>query len=135
MSKEQQIYDFLSGCPCFYVATCDGDKPRVRPFGFMMLHEGRLYMGMGDHKESYRQVRANPNIEICTMHPDGRVIRIKAVAVFDLSDAAQEHQFEVSPGLRELYNERTGHRHATFYLTDIDAEISDKGTFTPILDD
>ena len=69
MSKIQKIYDYLKECNGFFFASCDGDKPRVRPFGFMMIFEDKLYFGMGTHKESYKQVKANPNVEICAMNP------------------------------------------------------------------
>lgn len=52
MSKIQKIYDYLKECNGFFFASCDGDKPRVRPFGFMMIFEDKLYFGMGTHKES-----------------------------------------------------------------------------------
>lgn len=134
MSKIQTIYDFLSGCNGFFFATCDGDKPRVRPFGFKMIFEDKLYIGMGTHKESYRQVMANPNIEISALHPERGFIRVKAVANPDMRDEVQAKMFEVAPNLRNLYNEETGHVQATFYLTDIVAEISQNNVFTPIED-
>ena len=56
----------------------------MRPFGFMMIFEDKLYFGMGTHKESYKQVKANPNVEICAMNPDGSFIRVKGVANFDM---------------------------------------------------
>ena len=96
MSKIQKIYDYLKECNGFFFASCDGDKPRVRPFGFMMIFEDKLYFGMGTHKESYKQVKANPNVEICAMNPDGSFIRVKGVANFDMRPEVQAHMFEVS---------------------------------------
>ena len=134
MSKIQKIYDYLKECNGFFFASCDGDKPRVRPFGFMMIFEDKLYFGMGTHKESYKQVKANPNVEICAMNPDGSFIRVKGVANFDMRPEVQAHMFEVSPSLRKIYNEESGLTQATFYLTDIVAETSKDNVFTPITD-
>ena len=134
MSKIQKIYDYLKACNGFFFATCDGDKPRVRPFGFMMIFEDKLYFGMGTHKESYRQVQANPNVEICAIHPEGGFIRVKGVAHFDMRPEVQAEMFRVSPNLRKMYNEETGMVQATFYLSDIVAETSKDNVFTPIID-
>lgn len=134
MSKIQKIYNYLKECNGFFFASCDGDKPRVRPFGFMMIFEDKLYFGMGTHKESYKQVKANPNVEICAMNPDGSFIRVKGVANFDMRPEVQAHMFEVSPSLRKIYNEESGLTQAAFYLTDIVAETSKDNVFTPITD-
>ena len=133
MSKIQKLYDYLNECNGFFFASCDGDKPRVRPFGFMMIFEDKLYFGMGTHKESYKQVQANPNVEICAMHPEGGFIRVKGVAHFDMREV-QAEMFRVSPNLRKMYNEETGMVQATFYLSDIVAETSKDNVFTPITD-
>ena len=134
MSKIQKIYDYLKQCNGFFFACCDGDKPRVRPFGFTMIFQGTLYFGMGTHKESYKQVKANPNVEICAMNPDGSFMRVKGVAHFDLRPEVQAHMFEVAPSLRKLYNEENGMVQATFYLSDIVAENRRDNVFTPIED-
>ena len=118
MSKIQKIYDYLKACNGFFFATCDGDKPRVRPFGFMMIFEDKLYFGMGTHKE----------------HPEGGVNRVKGVAHFDMRPEVQAEMFRVSPNLRKMYNEETGMVQATFYLSDIVAETSKDNVFTPITD-
>ncbi len=134
MSKIQKIYDYLSACNGFFFASCDGDKPRVRPFGFMMIFEDKLYFGMGTHKESYRQVNENPNVEICAMHPEGGFIRVKGVAHFDMRPEVQANMFKVSPNLKEMYNEESGLVQATFYLSDIVAETCVNDVFTAIED-
>lgn len=134
MSKIQKIYDYLKACNGFFFASCDGDKPRVRPFGFMMIFEDKLYFGMGTHKESYKQVSANPNVEICAMHPQGGFIRVKGVAHFDMRPEVQANMFKVSPSLAGMYNKETGLVQATFYLSDIEAETSNDNVFTKIED-
>ena len=60
----EKILEFLAENHVFYFATVDGDKPRVRPLGFVMNYEGKLYFGIGKHKASYKQLQANPNVEI-----------------------------------------------------------------------
>ncbi|MGO0985104.1 pyridoxamine 5'-phosphate oxidase family protein [Clostridioides difficile] len=79
----EKIMNFLKENPTFYFATVEDNKPRVRPFGFVMNYEGRLYFGIGKHKASYKQLISNPNVEISTANKEGKWIRIKGKAVFD----------------------------------------------------
>ena len=63
----QEVYEFLKKCETYYLATVDGDQPRVRPFGTIDLFEGKLYIQTGKCKEVSRQMTANPKIELCGM--------------------------------------------------------------------
>ena len=64
----EKLLAFLKDAGTFFYASCDGDKPRVRPFGFFMELNGKFYVGMGQQKESYKQTIANPNVELCAMN-------------------------------------------------------------------
>ena len=134
MSKIKKIYDFLDECNGFFCASCEGAGARVRPFGFKMIFEDKLYFGMGTHKESYKQVKANPHIEICALREDGTFIRVKGTANFDLRPEVQAHMFEVSPNLRKLYPEGGDRMQATFYLSDIEAATCKDEVYTVITD-
>ncbi|MDD4170055.1 MAG: pyridoxamine 5'-phosphate oxidase family protein [Desulfotomaculaceae bacterium] len=128
-----KIIQFLAKNPTFYFATVEGDKPRVRPFGFFMKYNDKIYFGMGKHKASYRQVVANPNVEICTASAQGQWIRIKGTAVFDESEETMAKAFEVLPRLKQTYNAESGLTLANFYLKDGEAEIADmQGNFEKI---
>ena len=74
----QEVYEFLKGCGAYYLATLDGDQPRVRPFGTVDLYEGKLYIQTGKVKAVAQQMIANPKVEICAMAADGKWIRITA---------------------------------------------------------
>lgn len=59
-----EVVKFLTDAETFYIATVDGDKPRVRPFGIAIDHESKVYFVTGNKKEVYRQLKANPNFEV-----------------------------------------------------------------------
>ncbi len=118
MITTQELYEKLKGP--FYFTTVEGDAPRVRPFGFMMTFEDKLYFGVGTHKAAYKEMLDNPNCELCTFK-NGSFIRVRGKAVFDDRPEVQEHMFEVAPGLKASYNEETGHYHMCFYLEDMSA--------------
>jgi uncharacterized pyridoxamine 5'-phosphate oxidase family protein len=118
----KEIVEFLSKNMPFYVATVDGDAPRARPFGFVMEHEGKLYFAMNNKKEVYRQLVANPNIEIVATAADMNWARISGKAVFDGSMAAKERAFEVMPAFKDMYQSPDNPIFEVFYLTGAKAE-------------
>lgn len=75
----KKIMNFLKENSTVYFATVEYNKPRVRPFGFVMDYEWKLYFGIGKHKTSYKQLLVNPNIEISTASKDVKWIRIKGI--------------------------------------------------------
>ncbi len=99
----QEVYEFLKKAGNYYLATVDGNKPRVRPFGTANIFEGKLYIQTGKRKAVSRQMAANPNIEICTMN-EGRWIRIEAQVVNDDRIEAKESMLEAHPELRGMYS-------------------------------
>lgn len=86
----KRVTDFLSANPVFYFATIDGYKPRVRPLGFCMELNGKLYFALDKHKNCYKQLLDNPNIELCTASSDGQWIRVRGVAEFDNTKASRD---------------------------------------------
>lgn len=121
----KEVLKFLNENHTFYIATVDGNKPKVRPIGFFMAYENKLYFSIGKHKKSYQQIAANPYVEICTASPEGEWIRINGRAVFDDRDEVMQKVFETMPMLKDMYNEKTGNILGNFYLADATAEFAD----------
>ena len=118
----KEVYEFLKKCETYYLATAEGDQPRVRPFGTVDLFENRLYIQTGKRKKVSRQMRANPKIEICGMSGD-RWIRVEAVAVEDDRVEARRHMLDAYPSLQKMYRADDGNCQV-FYLRDATATIS-----------
>jgi uncharacterized pyridoxamine 5'-phosphate oxidase family protein len=111
-----EVLNFLAECKTFYLATVDGGKPRVRPFGFFMEFEGRLYFSTNESKPSFRQLTANPNFEISAANEKGEWLRLSGEAVFDSRPEVKAKAFEVMPRLRELYDKPDSPVMAPFYV-------------------
>ena len=112
-----QILQFLDETKVFYFATIEGDKPRVRPFGFVMEYNNRLYFGTGDNKSCYKQLKANPCFEICAYNGDsGTWMRMSGVVEFDENYETTEYVFKHSHFLRERYGDPSGPQFAPFYV-------------------
>ncbi len=123
MNKE--LLDFLKKCGWYFLASVDGDAARVRPMGFCaVLKNGRLYFGMGDEKRCCRQIRANPNVEICACSADREWVRIRGRAVFDDSEETMAEIFAGNEFLRKKYTPESGLRFAPFYLENVDADLN-----------
>jgi uncharacterized pyridoxamine 5'-phosphate oxidase family protein len=121
-----EVFDYLKGTT-FYLATVDGDKPRVRPFGFVMELNGKLYFGTSDQKPSYRQLRENPQVEICGCKDGKTWLRLSGKAVFDLSPETKEKALEAAPHLKEVYSQPDSPVLSLFYIVDGEAVFSSFG--------
>ncbi len=118
----KEVYEFLKSCGAYYLATVEGDQPRVRPFGTVDLFEDKLYIQTGKIKAVAQQLKANPKVEISAMAQDGRWIRITAEAVFDDSVRAQEHMLDAYPDLKAMYTPGDGNTEV-YYLKNAVAQI------------
>lgn len=76
----EEIIEYLNRSRIFYLATCEGDQPRVRPFGFALLYEGQLYFSTLTGKPVYEQLLANPKVELCCLGREQTWIRICGTA-------------------------------------------------------
>ena len=119
----EEIMAFLKENPTFYFATVEGYKPRVRPFGFAMEYKGRLYFAIGKHKEAYKQILDNTNIEICTANDRGEWLRIQGTVDFDNTEAAKKRAFEVMPQLADIYNPESGLELGMVYMDRMSAKL------------
>ena len=118
----QEVYDFLKKCGTYYLATTEGDQPRVRPFGTVDIFEGKLYIQTGKSKDCFKQMIDNPKVEICAFG-GGEWIRIAATVVDDDRVEAKAHMLESYPNLKSRYaadDPNTG----VLYLKDATATIS-----------
>ncbi len=100
--KETQ--EFLKSAGVYYLATVDGDTPRVRPFGTAEIFEDKLYIQTGKSKDVYKQIEKNPNVEICAFK-DGKWIRVSGKLIPDDRVEAKKDMLDKNPSLRGMYNE------------------------------
>ena len=99
----KDIYEFLKECKVYFLATVDGDKPRVRPFGTIEIFDNRLYIQTGKSKNVSKQIQANPNVEICGLK-DGKWIRVEGKLVRDDRIEAKEDMLNKNPELKSMYS-------------------------------
>lgn len=117
----KEVYEFLKSAGTYYLATVEGDQPRVRPFGTVDLFEDKIYIQTGLIKPVAKQMAANPKVEISAM-AGGKWIRLAAEAVLDDRIAAQEHMLDAYPHLRGMYQPGDGNT-AVYYLKNATAQI------------
>ena len=100
----EEVFEFLKKCEVFYIATEEGDKPRVRPFGAVNIFEGKLYIQTGKSKEVSKQMQINPNVEISGMAL-GKWIRLEGKVVRADRRDAKKSMLDANPMLRNMYSE------------------------------
>ena len=99
----QEVYKFLKDAGTYYLATVDGDQPRVRPFGTADIFEDKLYIQTGKIKDVSKQIQANPKVEICAFK-DGSWLRVAGTLVRDDRLEAKKHMLETHPNLKAMYS-------------------------------
>ena len=99
----EEVYEFLKKCGTFYIATIDGNKPRVRPFGVVNVFEGKLYIQTGKVKNVSKQIEINHNVEICCFM-DGKWLRIECEAIRDERREAKVSMLDSNPMLKNMYS-------------------------------
>jgi uncharacterized pyridoxamine 5'-phosphate oxidase family protein len=121
-----KVFEFVKGCGHYFLATADGDQPRVRPFGSLAIFEGRIYFQTGKVKSVSKQIMANPKIEIAAFDGRGSWIRVQAVAVEDDRLEAKQFMLDQMPELKSMYSADDGNTQV-FYLKDATATLSSFG--------
>ena len=118
----QEVYEFLKKCGTYYLATVDGDKPKVRPFGTIDIFEGKLYIQTGKKKDVSKQIHKNPNVEICAFD-GGKWLRLAGELKADDRREPKKHMLDNYPELRGMYNEDDGNTEV-FYFVNATATFS-----------
>ena len=116
MSNIERVCQFLNDAKTYYLATSEGDQPRVRPFGTAMVYEGRLYIQTGKVKPVSRQIAANPKVEICAFH-GGQWLRVAGELVNDDRREPKVAMLEKYPTLKAMYSPDDGNTQV-LYLKD-----------------
>ena len=110
----KRVYEFLKKAEVYYLATTEGDQPRVRPFGTVNVFDGRLYIQTGKVKSVSRQLLENPKAEICAFM-DGAWLRVACELVEDDCYEAKKAMLDAYPNLRTMYDENDGNTQV-FYM-------------------
>ena len=118
----EKVYEFLKDAQTYYLATVDGDQPRVRPFGTVNIFEGKLYIQTGKSKDVSKQLHANPKAEICAFK-DGVWLRVSGELIEDDRREARASMLDAYPNLRGMYSEDDGNTEV-FYMKDATATIA-----------
>ena len=125
----QKTLQFLRDNKTFYVATTEDGKPRVRPFGLVIEHDGKLWFGTANAKPVYRQLQASPYVEISTTSPSMEWIRLSGKAVFESNAEVKRKAFELLPMLSNIYKGPDDPLFEVFYLADAEVVFRSLGNY------
>ena len=122
MNAAERVCAFLDEAQVYYLATAEGDQPRVRPFGTALVYEGKLYIQTGKVKPVSKQLAANPRAEICAF-TQGRWVRVWGKLVNDDRREAKVAMLEKYPSLKRMYDPDDGNTQV-LYFEDAEATFS-----------
>ena len=109
----ERVCGFLKEAGTYYLATVEGDQPRVRPFGTAHIFEGRLYIQTGKVKPVSAQIKSNPKVELCAFK-DGTWLRVCGELVEDDRVEARKSMLDAYPDLRRMYDENDGNTQVLY---------------------
>lgn len=109
----EKVCEFLKSAGVYYLATVEGDQPRVRPFGTAHIFDGKLYIQTGKKKPVSHQIAANPKCEICAFK-DGVWLRVAAELVEDERVEAKKSMLDDYSELRAMYDENDGNTQVLY---------------------
>ena len=110
----ERVCKFLKDAGTYYLATVEGDQPRVRPFGTAHIFEGKLYIQTGKVKAVSRQLAANPKVEICAFMK-GKWLRLAGELVEDDRVEAKASLLEAYPSLQQMYAADDGNTQVWYF--------------------
>lgn len=119
----EEVYEFLNSAGTFYLATIDGNKPRVRAFGVVNIYDGKLYIQTGRKKNVAKQIEANPFVEICAVK-GGKWIRVSGELVDDTRVEAKKSMLDAHPELRKIGYDENDNNTEVLYFKNATATIS-----------
>ena len=114
MENIERVYQFLEEAGTYYLATMEGDQPRVRPFGTTLLYEGKLYIQTGKIKPVSKQIQINPKVELCAFK-DGQWFRLSGILERDERREVKKAMLDKMPTLRAMYNEDDGNTEMLYF--------------------
>ena len=114
MEGIEKVYQYLDETHTYFLATAEGDQPRVRPFGTALLYLGRLYIQTGKVKPVSHQITANPKVEICACK-GASWLRISGELVNDDSREVKEAMLEKMPSLKAMYSVDDGNMQMLYF--------------------
>ena len=117
-----KVLKFLKDAETYYLATVEGDQPRVRPFGTAHVFEGKLYIQTGKVKDVSKQLHQNPKAEICTFK-NGEWLRVSGKLIEDDRNEARQSMLDAYPSLQKMYKADDGNTEV-FYFKDATAIFS-----------
>lgn len=109
-----KVLKFLKDVETYYLATVEGDQPRVRPFGTAHVFEGKLYIQTGKVKDVSKQLHQNPKAEICAFK-NGEWLRVSGKLIEDDRNEARQSMLDAYPSLQKMYKADDGNTEVFYF--------------------
>ncbi len=116
------------------VSTVSGTEPKVRFMSFKMVEDDKIYFITGKSKNTYKELDANANIEMCSLpNKDKEWVRVNGKVKFVKDVALNKKAFDILPMLKMAYGDPASEEIALFYIEDLKATKYGMGTKPEVL--
>lgn len=122
LTNAEKVNEFLDRAGVWFFLTTDGTQPKGRPFRFHLLKDGIIYFGTGTFKNVFRQMKANPRVEVLAVC-ENTFLRYDGEAIFEESDDLAAAVLANAPAMQKIYNDATGYKLGMFHLANGKVEI------------
>ncbi|HNY76922.1 MAG: pyridoxamine 5'-phosphate oxidase family protein [Sedimentisphaerales bacterium] len=120
------VHSFLVKSQVQYLATIGlDDRPKVRPFQFMLEEGGRLYFCTSNQKPVFQEMQKHPYVEFCASGDSFSWLRLRGKVVFSNDPALKARIQDASPIVKSIYQTPDNPAFEIFYLDEATATIAD----------
>ncbi len=121
----KEVVKFLQENSAGFLATVAVNKPKVRPFRFMLEEDGKLFFCTGNSKEVFKQLKANPQVEFSSTTPSFAWIRLSGEVKFSDDKKVKEKILATNGRAKSIYQSAENPIFELFYLDHGTAVIAD----------
>ena len=129
-----EIVQYLTGIPAWYLATSVDDQPHVRPFSFAAEQDGKIWFCTATTKDVWEELLANPRFEATSWwHGHGWLILRGVAGMNDLvNDDIRQAGYDHLTMLGETYDGPTDPALVFFSVEEPQAWICGHDDWEPI---
>lgn len=121
----KEVIDFLSANQMGSLATVEDGKPRVRPWGFMLAQDGKLWFCTSNNKDVFHQLQKNPAMEFTSSTAEFATIRVRGEVTFSNDMEMKKTIIKSNPMVKSVYQTAENPIFEIFFLEHGKAVLSD----------
>lgn len=112
----KEAANILAEAPMCFIATINGNEPKVRAFQYQFEQDGKLWFCTAKSKDVFKQLKANPAVQICAVRQDMTWVRVSGKVALEDNRAVKERILSEQPLIKGIYGTADNPDFTTFCL-------------------